>query len=676
MTRELISVVLPVYNEADNIAECLRRLRSALGEHDHEILICYDFEEDTTLTALAEMADRPPTVRLVKNDLGRGAAFAMRSGFRAAEGDVIVTTMADLSDPPEIIPEMARKIREEGADVVSGSRYMKGGSQTGGPLLKRIFSRAAGLSLCWVGGIATRDATNNFRAYSRRLIDAVKVRSEKGFELALELTVKAHLGGFKVAEVPSTWVDRSAGESRFRMWRWLPVYLKWYLRALAAPLFVWAVLAAATLGAFYLVGHYGPDVPWWDEFEHVPYVTGERPVTAGWLWEAHKVHRIALPKLVYIALAGVSGSHFKAGMAFNVLVMSAIAFAFILAARRIRGRMAATDAFFPLAWLHWGHAETMLWGFQVQFTLSALFFCAAVIAVSRRGRELKAAQVLVVGTSVVLLPLCGAQGLLLAGPLVLWLLVVAGVAVRARGRTRAGRLAPVALAFAAVAIVVGGLYFAGLERGPGPDPPPATGELTAGVAEFLSGSFGPVARCLWPLFAVLTAALLGTAAVLLVRSTVRKPEERLSAVGLLMMLAAVVLLAIGIAQGRVGKGPHVGLRARYIVASLPALCCVYLVFVRQSKRRAFRVIVFLLFAIALAGFQQNSANGLVFAKWRRQEAARFRRDAAAGMSSKRLARRHREAFYGHQSEEGFAEQIEMLRRAGIGPFPQPARQRD
>src|SRR5512144_529347 len=131
-----ISVVLPVYNESESIAACLRGLAAALRSEEHEILVCYDTEEDTTLPAIAEMPDRPASLKLVRNTLGRGALNAIRAGFAAAQGDVVVTSMADLSDPPEVILEMAKAIRA-GADVVSGSRYMRGGSQTGGPWLKR-----------------------------------------------------------------------------------------------------------------------------------------------------------------------------------------------------------------------------------------------------------------------------------------------------------------------------------------------------------------------------------------------------------------------------------------------------------------------------------------------------------------------------------------------------------
>ncbi len=163
----LVSIVVPVYNEGENIQVCLRRLWAALASMPHEILICYDFDADATLPAIRAMTDCPPSVRLVKNDLGRGVAYALQAGFQAARGDVVVTTMADLSDPPDVIPAMVAKVRREGADVVSGSRYMRGGSQTGGPLLKRTLSRWAGLGLRWLTRINTHDPTTNFRAYTR-----------------------------------------------------------------------------------------------------------------------------------------------------------------------------------------------------------------------------------------------------------------------------------------------------------------------------------------------------------------------------------------------------------------------------------------------------------------------------------------------------------------------------
>jgi glycosyltransferase involved in cell wall biosynthesis len=227
----MISIVVPVYNEADNIPPLLRDLERAIHE-PHEILLIYDFPEDSTLPAVA--AIQPPCrhVHLVHNTLGRGVLHALKAGFKASRGDVVVVMMADRSDEPTVVPAMAQLIRA-GADVVAGSRYIRGGRQEGGPLFKRTLSRLAGISLHYLAGLPIRDATNNFRAYSRRVIEEIPIEGEASFAIALELTVKAHWRGWRLAEVPTTWRDRTAGQSRFRLWGWMPHYLRWYLRALA-----------------------------------------------------------------------------------------------------------------------------------------------------------------------------------------------------------------------------------------------------------------------------------------------------------------------------------------------------------------------------------------------------------------------------------------------------------
>jgi hypothetical protein len=127
-------------------------------------------------------------------------------------------------------------LAREGADVVAGSRYMRGGRQVGGPPLKRLMSRTAGLTLHWIAGVPTHDATNNFKLYARRFLDGVRIESQGGFELAIELTVKATLTGRRVAELPTTWRDRTAGQSNFKMRAWLPRYLRWYLVAMRGRL--------------------------------------------------------------------------------------------------------------------------------------------------------------------------------------------------------------------------------------------------------------------------------------------------------------------------------------------------------------------------------------------------------------------------------------------------------
>ena len=221
-----LSIVLPVYNEPDNIGPTLHRIEEHLTT-PHEVVVVYDFDEDTTVPVVRSLMDEMPGVRLHRNDLGRGVLNAMKAGIAATDTPLVLISMADGSDEMERVDEMVR-LALDGAAIVAGSRYMKGGGQEGGPLLKRSLSRAAGLSLHWLAGVPIHDATNNFKLYRRDFLERVTIESTGGFELAIELTAKAARAGLHMAEVPTVWRDRSAGQSNFKLRAWLPKYLRWY----------------------------------------------------------------------------------------------------------------------------------------------------------------------------------------------------------------------------------------------------------------------------------------------------------------------------------------------------------------------------------------------------------------------------------------------------------------
>jgi dolichol-phosphate mannosyltransferase len=211
--------VIPVYNEGENVVSTLQGVVERTHMRPLEVLVVHDFDEDTTVPVVKRLQAEMPELRLLRNTLGRGVLNAMKSGLRAARAQFVVVTMGDGSDDSNDIDAMYELARG-GADVVAGSRYMRGGRQLGGPLLKRTMSRTAGLTLHWLGGVPVHDATSNFRLYSKRLLNQVTIESTGGFELGIELTVKAYMLGMRVAEVPTTWRDRTAGTSRFRLWQW------------------------------------------------------------------------------------------------------------------------------------------------------------------------------------------------------------------------------------------------------------------------------------------------------------------------------------------------------------------------------------------------------------------------------------------------------------------------
>jgi len=233
MEPAALSVVLPVYNEGKTIAAVLWGLHQSVRARPLELLVVYDREEDDTVPVLLGLVPEIPGLLSVRNQVGRGVLPALRTGLKAARAPYVLVMMADGSDDPGTIDPMLAAARA-GADVVAGSRYMPGGRQLGGPRLKGLLARTAGLSLHHLAGLPIHDATSNFRLYSRRFLERVTIESTGGFELALELTVKAHALGLRLAEVPTTWRDRRAGVSHFDLRRLLPHYLRWYWYALTA----------------------------------------------------------------------------------------------------------------------------------------------------------------------------------------------------------------------------------------------------------------------------------------------------------------------------------------------------------------------------------------------------------------------------------------------------------
>lgn len=225
-----VTLIVPVFNEADNLPRLIVEIEREVTV-PHRVLVVYDFEEDTTVPVARRLAETRPWLHVVRNDLGRGPASAIRAGFLTAGTGPAVVVMADLSDDLSQIPAMLEQYRA-GYRVICPSRYMRGGQQIGGGRVKSLMSRAAGLTLHWLAGFPTHDATNNYRMYDAELVNELGIDSRRGFEIALELTAKAFARGVPVTELPTVWRDRTAGTSNFRIMQWLPHYLRWYFFAL------------------------------------------------------------------------------------------------------------------------------------------------------------------------------------------------------------------------------------------------------------------------------------------------------------------------------------------------------------------------------------------------------------------------------------------------------------
>lgn len=220
------SIVIPVYNEGAAIIACLERLVESVAA-PCEILVVFDTPDDTTRVPAEDFARAHPVVKPTLNTYGRGPANAIRFGIDASSAPVVVVTMADGSDDATQIDTMIRLV-ERGVAIAVASRYMAGGSQIGAPFVKSLMSRLAGLSLCWFARVGTHDATSSFKAYDRDFVQRVGIESDAGFEIAIELVAKARRRRLPVAEIPTIWLERTTGESNFKVVKWLPRYLHWY----------------------------------------------------------------------------------------------------------------------------------------------------------------------------------------------------------------------------------------------------------------------------------------------------------------------------------------------------------------------------------------------------------------------------------------------------------------
>jgi glycosyltransferase involved in cell wall biosynthesis len=225
-----VSIVVPAYNEGASIDVCLDRIVE-LVKLPFEVLVVFDDPSDTTVPYLEAYSRRDQRIRGALNGYGQGPAAAIRFGIDKATAPVVVVTMADGSDDPQQIDQLTRLV-ERGVVIAAASRYAHGGQQVGGPRLKGTLSRLAGLSLHLIARVGTRDATNSFKAYDRDFVRSVRIESDAGFEMGIEMVAKARRHNLPVAEIPTIWLDRGEGTSNFKLQAWIWRYLRWYFYAM------------------------------------------------------------------------------------------------------------------------------------------------------------------------------------------------------------------------------------------------------------------------------------------------------------------------------------------------------------------------------------------------------------------------------------------------------------
>jgi dolichol-phosphate mannosyltransferase len=208
---KLITVVIPTYNERDNITPLVEKINGALSGYNHEVLFIDDNSKDGTAQLISALSAKYP-VQVIVRLKERGLASAVVHGFKYAKGEIVAVMDADLQHPPQVLADLLKAV-DVGADLVIASRYVKGGGCEGWGLVRRIISKGA-IFLAHLFLPQTRrisDPMSGFFMLRREVIDGADLRPT-GYKILLEILMEGHYQ--KVAEVPYTFRVRERGKSK------------------------------------------------------------------------------------------------------------------------------------------------------------------------------------------------------------------------------------------------------------------------------------------------------------------------------------------------------------------------------------------------------------------------------------------------------------------------------
>jgi dolichol-phosphate mannosyltransferase len=251
-----LSVVIPMYNEAENAEFTLKQVGDALISlrGDYEVVVVDDGSVDNTHEVLNRLAKENGRIRVVSYQKNRGRGMALRTGFKVAKGEIIISIDADLSYDPHYIPEVFETLKaERDIDVVLASPYMPGGGVQDVPFLRLWISRLGNRVLRFAMPNRIYTSTCIFRGYRREVLDSLELEAE-GKEIHLEILSKVIALGFRVREIPAILTGRKKGQSKFKLKRTAVSHLAFSF--FEKPMIIFGFLGLATLGVGCLIGLY------------------------------------------------------------------------------------------------------------------------------------------------------------------------------------------------------------------------------------------------------------------------------------------------------------------------------------------------------------------------------------------------------------------------------------
>ncbi|WP_435148179.1 glycosyltransferase family 2 protein [Candidatus Pelagibacter bacterium nBUS_32] len=235
MNTKTLDILIPVYNEDKVIVKTIQQILENT-KCDYLISICYDYDQDPTLTIINKNFPNNNKINFVKN-FSRGFNNALKTGINKTYGDAVMFYMADDHENYMLIDQCYERFID-GYDLVCPSRFIKGGKMEGNPFLKELLTRLASFFFQYFSTLPIKDSTNAFRLFSRKVLNSIEnFESIKGFTLSFEITSKAHRLGCTMTELPSVWRDREVGYSKFKLLSFLPPYIRWLIYITKTSLF-------------------------------------------------------------------------------------------------------------------------------------------------------------------------------------------------------------------------------------------------------------------------------------------------------------------------------------------------------------------------------------------------------------------------------------------------------
>jgi dolichol-phosphate mannosyltransferase len=229
-----LSVIIPCYNESENIAQLHQQLSAIRPELERrggfELVLVDDGSSDDTFARLSSAFEAWSNARIVQHERNRGLGAALRTGFAQARGDVIVTTDSDGTYPFTSIPAMLDLLRP-GIDIVTASPYHPSGGVDGVPAYRLLFSKGASAMYRVLLDPRLHTYTAMYRAYRREVIERIPTTAD-GFLMVTELLVGALLAGYQAAEFPAVLRVRRYGQSKARVWQITRSHLRFQGRVL------------------------------------------------------------------------------------------------------------------------------------------------------------------------------------------------------------------------------------------------------------------------------------------------------------------------------------------------------------------------------------------------------------------------------------------------------------